>query len=568
VAIFCFTLLMVVGNAVEPLIMKFVVDGLSGPRIAAVLLTGIGWLLALEIAREAGSGISNYLTWRTRLGLHYALLEVTVDRLHRLPLSFHRAEGVGAIMTKLDRGIQGFIGAATQVLFEIVPAVLYLCISTTFMIQLDWRLALVVIAFAPLPVVIARIAAPEQVRRERNLMDRWAGIYSRFNEVLSGIVTVRSFSMEETEKRRFLNDVSQANAVIVRGVATDTGYAALTNLVAVFSRIAVITCGAILVFRKEVSVGTLIASLGYLGGFFGPVQCLSGIYRTVRKASVALDEIFKILDEKEHVEDAAHAKEVKSVRGAIEFEGVHFRYPGRERSILKGISLSVPAGGTIALVGPSGSGKSTLLALLMRFYDPQKGNVRLDGSDLRTLKQRSLRRQIGVVLQDPLLFNDTIRNNIAYGRPNASRSEIEAAARAANVHDFIQQLPEGYDTMAGERGAILSIGERQRITIARALVKDPPIVLLDEATSALDAETEALVQEALDRLIRGRTTFVIAHRLATVVHADKILVLKDGRIAESGTHWQLMKARGYYASLVEKQTRGLIHNEGKRSLAA
>jgi ATP-binding cassette, subfamily B, bacterial len=223
----------------------------------------------------------------------------------------------------------------------------------------------------------------------------------------------------------------------------------------------------------------------------------------------------------------------------------------------------VKAGETVAIVGPSGSGKTTMMALMMRFYDPVNGAILLDGRNLRTLKQRSLRRSIGVVLQDPLLFNDTVRSNIAYGRPEASKAEVVAAAEAANAHELIMRLPDGYETVVGERGGRLSVGERQRVTIARALIKDPRIIILDEATSSLDAESEALVQEALERLMKGRTTFVIAHRLSTVVNADQIIVLKDGRVAEQGRHRDLMKLNGYYASLVSRQTRGLIRNEGE-----
>jgi ATP-binding cassette, subfamily B, bacterial len=394
-------------------------------------------------------------------------------------------------------------------------------------------------------------------------LQSWAKIYSRFNEVLSGILTVRSFSMEEVEKRRFLHDVNSANQVVIRGVRIDTGFGAATNLVVMLARISAIGLGGFFILRGEVTLGTLVAFLGYIGGLFGPVQGLSGIYQTVRKASVSLDEIFAIIDVREHVADAPDAEEVTPVRGEVLFENVQFTYEGSARPVLNGIDLWVRTGETIAIVGPSGSGKTTLMALLMRFYDPNCGVVKLDGKDLRHLKQGSLRRNIGVVLQDPLLFNDTIRSNIAYGRPEANFAEIEEAARAAHAHEFIINLPEGYDTLVGDRGGRLSVGERQRITIARALLKNPRIIVLDEATSALDAESEALVQGALDRLMRGRTTFVIAHRLSTVVHADRILVLKEGRIAEMGTHKELMKLRGYYASLVNQQTRGLIRNEGE-----
>ncbi len=557
------TLLVAALNAAEPLIFKYIFDDLASNRQMAVLGTGIGLLIALSIFREIASGYSNWQTWRTRLGIHYTLLENTVERLHRMPLSFQRAEGVGAIMTKLDRGIQGFIGAITQILFNVFPAILYLCISVVVMLRLNWKLTVIVACFLPVPAAIAAFAGPEQNRRERDLLDRWSRIYSRFNEVLSGIVTVRSFSMEDAEKKRFLQDVNAANRVVIRGVGIDTGLGAATNLVVAFARIAALALGGMFVVEGRMTLGTLLAFLGYVGGLFGPVQGLTGIYQTIQKAYVSLDEIFSILDIQEHLGDAPNAKELSGVRGDVTFERVKFRYEDLERPILDGIDLAVRAGQTLAIVGPSGAGKTTLMALLMRFYDPQEGAILLDGSDLRAFKQRSLRRNIGTVLQDPLLFNDTIRNNIAYGRPEATLEEVEKAARAANAYPFIAQMPETFETMVGERGSRLSVGERQRVAIARALLKDPPILVLDEATSSLDAESEAMVQEALDRLMKGRTTFVIAHRLATVVRADRIVVLKSGKITESGTHAELMRSRGYYSTLVEKQTRGLIRNDGE-----
>ncbi len=568
--IFFLTLVLAGLNAAEPLILKYVFDALVPPQggrstdqAIRVLATGIGLLIGLSIFREIASGYSNWQTWHARLGIHYSLLESTVERLHRMPLSFHRSEGVGAIMTKLDRGIQGFIGAVTQILFNVFPAVLYLCISIVVMLRLNWKLAVIVMCFLPFPAAIAAWAGPEQNRRERALLDRWSRIYSRFNEVLSGIVTVRSFSMEDAEKQRFLRDVNAANRVVIQGVGIDTGLGAATNLVVAFARVAALALGGMFVIQGRITFGTLTAFLGYVGGLFGPVQGLTGIYQTIQKAAVSLDEIFSILDIHEHLGDAPDAIDVPQVQGQVCFEKVKFRYEELNRPILDGIDLEVTAGQTLAIVGPSGAGKTTMMALLMRFYDPQSGAIRLDGRDLRALKQRSLRRNIGTVLQDPVLFNDTLRNNIAYGRPEATLEEIELAARAANAYPFISQMPERFQTMVGERGSRLSVGERQRVAIARALLKNPPILVLDEATSSLDAESEALVQEALDRLMSGRTTFVIAHRLATVVRADRIIVLKQGRIAESGTHAQLMRARGYYASLVERQTRGLIRNDGE-----
>lgn len=557
------TLVIAALNAAEPIVLKYIFDEIQQTRNMNALMRGVWILVGLGVSREIFTFFSTWLTWHTRLGIHYKLLEATVGRLHRMPLKLQRSEGVGAIIAKLDRSIQGFITAITNILFNIFPALLYLGISVFVMIDLNWKLAVLVLCFAPVPAVIAAIAAPEQVRRERDLLDQWAKIYGRFNEVLSGILTVRSFAMEDVEKNRFLGDVSKANRVVSKGVGIDTGFGAATNIVVTLARLAAIGYGGVLAIRGEVTLGTLIAFLGYVGGLFGPVQGLTGIYQTLQKASVSLDEIFGILDVQEHLGDSPNAHDVSDIKGTVSFKNVHFSYEKGHRELISGINLDVEAGETVAIVGPSGSGKTTMMALLMRFYDPSQGTIYIDGEDLKLLKQSSLRRHIGVVLQDPLLFNDSIKNNIAYGKPEASQAEIEAAAKAGNAHNFIQGLPEKYETVVGERGSRLSVGERQRITIARALIKNPKIIILDEATSSLDAESEMLVQEALEHLMQGRTTFVIAHRLSTVVNADKIIVLRNGNVAEQGTHEQLMARDGYYASLVKRQTKGLIKNDGE-----
>jgi ATP-binding cassette subfamily B protein len=546
-------------TAVDPLLYKRLFDALAGRVGVSAVAAQVALLSALGIARELLAAASSFLTWRTRLRVHYSLLGATVERLHLLPIDFHREAGVGATMTRLDRGIQGFLTAVTELLFQALPAAVYLAVSLVIMVRLDWRLAAVVLLFAPLPAAITAMTAGRVMRRERRLLDAWARIYSRFNEVLSGIVTVKSFAMEDAEKRRFLDDVDAANREVIRGVGFDSGVSATQNAVVALARAAALAVGALLVARGAIGVGTLIAFLGYVGGLFGPVQGLAGVFRTLRAASAALETIFAILDAEEHLGDAPDARELASVRGEVRFERVRFAYrPGGPTVTLDGIDLTVRPGELVAIIGPSGSGKTTMMALLQRFYDPQEGAVRIDGHDLRTLKQRSIRRHIGVVLQDALLFNESVRANIAYGRPDASMAEVEAAARAANAHEFIVRLPNGYETPVGERGGRLSAGERQRIAIARALLKDPRILVFDEATAALDAETEALVQEAIERLIAGRTTFLIAHRLSTVVHADRIVVLDGGRVVDVGTHAELIGRGGLYARLVERQTAGLL----------
>jgi ATP-binding cassette subfamily B protein len=545
-------------SAAEPLVLKYVFDALAAGGGARPLATGLGALVVLGLVREGLSAQTATLTWRTRLAVHQTLLEAMVGRLHRLPLSFYRSEGVGAIMTRLERGVHGFIEAASQAAFAILPALVYLAIAVVVMFSLDWRLALVVLALAPIPPLIAGWAAPFQTERERALLASWMKIYSRFNEVISGIVTVKSFTREDEEKRRFIEDVAQANQRVLRGVAFDSRVAAGQNLAVTVARAAALGLGGALVLRGEAGIGTLVAFLSYVTGAFAPLQGLSGIYKTLRAASVSLDTVYEILDRQDQLGDAPDAIDPGRVRGDVAFEGVRFAYHSEQRPVLDGIDLRVAAGERVALVGPTGAGKSTLMALLQRFYDPSEGRVLVDGIDVRRIRQRALREQVGVVLQESLLFDDSVAANIGYGRPSASLAEIEAVARAANAHDFVLRLPQGYGTLVGERGGRLSVGERQRIAIARALLKDPAILVLDEATSALDAETEGLVQEAVDRLVRGRTTFVIAHRLATVVGADRVCVLRNGRITAALPHAELLRTDEYYAMLVERQSRGLL----------
>ncbi len=552
------TLLLAGSNAFEPLILKYIFDGLGQENSLHYVFWGVVLLLALGLFKEGSGTLSNWLTWRTRLRLHYHLLDITVERIHRLPHDIHRREGVGAIMTRLDRSIQGLINAISEISFNVLPAVVYLAIALAVMARLQWHLTLLVLVFTPLPVLIANRVAPRQKRREKILLDRWAKIYSRFNEVLSGIVTVRSFAMEDMEKHRFLRAVRGANRIVVRGVKFDSLAGAAQNLTVFSARLCGIAIGGYMVAQGQITLGTLVAFLSYMGGLFAPVQGLTGTYRTLRTAAVSIDQVFDILDTPDYIGDAPDAICPESVKGRICFHHVNFSYDVSGQSILSDIHFEARPGQVIAIVGPSGSGKSTMMALVQRFYDPTDGAIELDGLDLRAIQQKFLRQHIGVVMQDALLFNESVRASIAYGTPTATQEQIEAAAKAANAHEFILRLEKGYDTIVGERGSRFSGGERQRIAIARAILKDPAILVLDEATSALDVETEFQVQEAIERLIHGRTTFVIAHRLATVVNADRILVLKKGRIIESGSHRELMSPNGYYASLVHRQTRGLL----------
>jgi ATP-binding cassette subfamily B protein len=556
-AVTCLALFLAALSAVDPLLMKYLFDQLSGGAGLSKFSLAMGALVVLEIVRSGLQAWLGVLSWDVRLGVDYTVRERVMGKLNSLPMSFHQGETIGATMNRINAGINGCVTAFCDTAFNFLPTLLYLVLSVAAMLRMEWHLALAVIIFAPVPAIIGAWAAPEQMLRERRLVERWNSIYGRFNEVLAGMMTVKGFAMEEEEKRRFLAGVREGNAVVRRGVRTDNYTGTLRSLAATAARLAALAMGGYFVYRGEMTVGTLIAFLGYIGGLFGPVQGLTNTYQTLRRATVSLEAIFNILDADDVVADRPDAADVRPLRGEVEFRSVSFGYqPGS--SVLRNINLNVHAGETVALIGPSGSGKSTMATLLQRFYRVTEGAITIDGVDIRDMTQHSLRSQIGVVFQDAHLFNDTVRANIAYGRPDASQEEVEMAARAAQAHGFIMDLPEAYETIVRERGSRLSGGERQRIAIARALLKNPPILILDEATSALDAESEHLIQRALKALLRGRTAFVIAHRLSTVRDADRIVVIKDGEIAEAGNHSELLAQGGYYASLLTKQKTGFF----------
>ena len=544
--------------ATEPLIMKRLFDSLTAGGVDRPFLYAMGALVVLEIIRATFNALISVRSWNLRLAVEYRVRERMVRKLADLPIAFHQGEAVGGLMNKMNQGIGGFVAAFGELSFNTLPNLLYLVLSLIAMAKLEWRLSLLVVVFTPLPALIGMRAAREQTERERRLFKQWTRIYSRFNEVLAGILTVKGFAMERAEEERFLTGVREGNTIVRRGLATDARTDALRGLAATLARLGALGFGGALVARGEITLGTLVAFLGYISGLFGPVQGLTSIYQTIRRGTVSLETIFSILDAPEPGADLPETPPAPKLAGAVTFEEVGFAYRQGGARVLERVDLAVQPGETIALVGPSGAGKTTLMTLLQRLNPVSVGSIKVDGTDVRQMTQTSLRQQIGIVFQDVHLFNDTVRANIAYGRPSASQEEIEAAARAANAHHFITALPEGYDTVVGERGSMLSGGQRQRIAIARALLKDPAILILDEATSALDTESEALIQEALRTLTHNRTTFIIAHRLSTVEEADRIVVIKDGRIAEIGSHAELLAAGGYYAEMVRGREGGVL----------
>ena len=432
-------------SALEPLSLKALFDRFLAKQGFGAALAPFGAFMAILVLREVCALVQDRVFWRARLGISFGLLQAMIERLHLLPLDYHRDHGVGATMTKIERGMSGVTAAFSDFAQQLFPAIVYLAVSVAVMFRVDPRLSLVVLVFAPLPALVGIFASREQTQRESALMQRWTRIFSRFNEVLSGILVVKSFVMEEREKRRFLGGVNEANEVVLRGVATDSKFNSIRNGIVAVARIIALAVGGVLVMKGEIGVGTLVAFLAYLSGVFQPVQALTGIYQTLRRATVSAESVLSILEAQVSLGDAPNARDAEALRGDVRFKDVSFGYK-RDKLLLRHVDFQARPGEVIALVGPSGAGKSTLMSLLQRLYAPTSGSVLLDGHDIDELKQRSVRAQIGVVLQEGMLFSDSVRDNIAFGRPGATQAEIEAAARAANAHEFICKLEQGYDT--------------------------------------------------------------------------------------------------------------------------
>jgi ABC-type multidrug transport system fused ATPase/permease subunit len=413
---------------------------------------------------------------------------------------------------------------------------------------LDWRLALATLVVLPLMALATAWFRVRSNRAYRRVRERLGLVTASLAEDIAGMRVVQSFTREPENQRTFrgVNErYREANheTVILNGLY----FPAVDFLSSVATGI-VLGYGGWLVLEGEVTVGTLLAFTLYLSNFFDPVQQLSQLYNTFLSAIAAMDKIIEVLDEEPEIVDRPDAAALPRIAGRVRFDRVRFGY-GDGPEVLHGVELDIPAGTTVALVGHTGAGKSTIAKLIARFYDPRQGAITIDGHDLRDVDQQSLRRQLGIVPQEGFLFAGTVAENIAFGRPDAPREDVEGAARAVGAHAFVERLPEGYDTELGERGFRLSLGQRQLVAFARALLADPRILILDEATSSVDIATERQIERALRRLLAGRTAFVIAHRLSTIRDADRIVVLEHGRVVEQGTHDQLLARRGLYTSL-------------------
>jgi ATP-binding cassette, subfamily B, bacterial len=517
---------------------------LSADNQSLLILVVVGGLVLFI----TNSLLDATLTWSwtvTGRRVVYDLAEDLFARLQRRSLLFHSRNRVGDTMSRITVDSWAVHKVIDALLFSPAHALLTIAVMVLLMSGLDSTLTWIALVTAPL-MVCASLLLGKPLRAAAKLKrEIESRIQSHIQQTLTGIPVVQAFAQEEREQERFEKFADSAIRVQQRSTLIGGVNSLTSGLITTLGTSVILWFGAQHVLAGALTIGSLLVFLVYLNSLQAQMKILTAIYTTAQSLSASTNRVVEVLDAPAEVVEKPGASALSRVRGDVQFDGVSFEYEAG-RPVLRDVSLMVPAGRTVALVGPTGAGKSTLANLIPRFFDPTAGRVMIDGHDVRDLKLNSLRSNVALVLQESFLFPFSVAENIAYGLPGATREEIETAARSANAHEFIAQMPHGYDTVIGERGVTLSGGERQRLAIARALLKNAPILILDEPTSALDAATERSIIEALERLMAGRTTFIIAHRLSTVRRADQIVVLEHGRIVEQGTHDELLARGGLY----------------------
>jgi ATP-binding cassette subfamily B protein/subfamily B ATP-binding cassette protein MsbA len=548
----------------KPWPIKLIIDSVLGGKpmpigfglgfsTGALLLTACIALVVIYAALGAITVLTNYTTISIGQRMVRALRSDLYAHLHRLSMAFHSRAQAGDLLYRVTADTFALQSLTMNCLFPATTAIVLLIGMAGIMLHLDWQLTLLALSVCPLLLLaIGRlnrritVAAGEMRERESE-------VYGVVQRAMAAMRVIQAFTREEEEHRRFMSASERSLDAGLRLYTLQTFYSGVVNLVIALGTAAVVWVGARHVLDGTLTVGSLVVFISYLASLYTPINNMFQVYGLAQSAQVGVQRVLDVMDVERDLPDGTRSFPAEGARGDVVWEALDFQYsPGVP--ILRGIDLHVAPGQRVAVVGPTGAGKTTLLSLLPRFYDPTRGRVLVDGLDVREYKLQSLRRQVAIVLQPPLLFPVSFRENIGFGRPDASLEEIVEAAKAARIHDMVARLPEGYDTVVGEHGVTLSEGEKQRLTIARAILRDSPILILDEPTSALDPETEQLIVEALERLQAGRTTFVIAHRLSTVRMADLVVVIKDGRLVEQGPLETLLARPGPFATMYGART--------------
>jgi ABC-type multidrug transport system fused ATPase/permease subunit len=541
-------LLATLTGLIPPFLAKVAIDDGVRERDLHALTVVIVLLVVAGLAYLVTSAAQTYFTGWTGERILADLRNDLFRHLQRLSLGFYERNRAGVVISRLTNDVDALDQLVTDGVTTLVQSGLTLVGTTIILFYLDWKLALATVTVIPLLVVATRMFRVRSARAYSQVRERLGLVTATLAEDIAGMRVVQAFTREPRNQRHF-EDVNahyrEANqqTVVLNGL-----YFPFVDFLSAAATAIVLGFGGYLVFDGQTTPGTLFAFILYVSNFFDPVQQLSQLYNTFLAAVAALDKILGVFAEEPEVRDRDGARDLDRIEGRVRFEEVRFGY-GDGPEVLHGLDLDVPAGTTVALVGHTGAGKSTIAKLLARFYDPRSGRITIDGVDTRDVTQESLRRQLGIVPQEGFLFAGTVRDNIAFGKPDAAPDEIVAAAQAVGAHDFVMRLEDGYETNLQERGTRLSLGQRQLVAFARALLADPRILILDEATSSVDIGTEQRIEQALRRLLAGRTAFIIAHRLSTIRDADLIVVLEHGRVVEQGTHDELMSLRGLYTSL-------------------
>ena len=536
--------------APAPLAKLAIDQGISRHDTATLNLVVAAFLVSALLLWGASSLQTYLVGWVGQRALQDLRIRV-FGHLQTLSIGFHTRRRAGVLVSRITNDVQALDQLVSDGVVTLFQSSLTLIGTVAILVWLDLRLALV--TFLVLPVLLAaslayRIASTGAYRITR---EKIAWITSYLQETLSGVRLVRAFGQEPRHRRRFAELNEENRSANLRTVYLNAAYFPSVEFMSALATVGILLYGGYQAIAGDVTIGVLVAFVAALNNFFDPIQQLSQLYTTYQAGMAALDKIFELLDESPDLVDRRGALNLGRLEGRLDFESVSFRYGQGDEAVLalREVDLHVPAGQTVALVGATGAGKSTLAKLVARFYDPTEGRVLVDGHDLRDVRAASLRSQLGVVPQEGFLFSGTVRDNIAFGRPDASEEEIAAAARAVGADEFVARLEGGYDAEVGERGSQLSAGQRQLVAFARALIADPRILILDEATSNVDIHTEARIEAALRRLLAGRTAIVIAHRLSTIRRAGRIVVLDGGRVIEQGTHDELLEASGAYSRL-------------------